>query len=126
MTSFLDERIENKIVFCFFCNPLNKQTMQLMNGKPSGLRESHEGIVEVKLWEAFLLYNRHNLYNTLSTYAIENGPVEKENTDQATVSFRFTAYDWHNTIKKMLHAQNIPVIREKAAVEKQATVWHTN
>lgn len=100
--------------------------MELINGKPSGLRESHEGIVEVKLWEAFLLYNRHNLYNTLSTYAVENGPVEKENTDQATVSFRFTAYDWHNTLKDMLNAQNIPVIREKSLVKASTAVWHNN
>lgn len=94
--------------------------MQIMDGKPSGLRESTEGIVEVKLWEAFLLYNRRNLYNTLSTYAIENGPVEKENTDQATVSFRFTSYDWNNTLKDMLSAQNIPVIREKKSIAVRA------
>lgn len=94
--------------------------MQIMDGKPSGLRESQEGIVEVKLWEAFLLYNRRNLYNTLSTYAIENGPVEKENTDQATVSFRFTSYDWHNTLKAMLSAQNIPVIRERRGLTERA------
>jgi hypothetical protein len=100
--------------------------MQLINGKPSGLRESHEGIVEVKLWEAFLLYNRHNLYNTLSTYAIENGPVEKENTDQATVSFRFTAYDWNNTLRQMLKVQNIPVIREKQLLTDHASIWHHN
>jgi hypothetical protein len=98
--------------------------MQLMDGKPSGLRESREGIVEVKLWEAFLLYNRHNLYTTLSTYAIENGPVEKENTDQATISFRFTSYDWHNTLKDMLRKHNIPVIREeKSVAEKAAAVY---
>jgi hypothetical protein len=97
--------------------------MQMMDGKPSGIRKSQEGIVEVKLWEAFLLYNRHNLYNTLSTYAIENGPVEKENTDLATISFRFTSYDWHNTLKDLLSAQNVPVIRETNGVEERAVVY---
>ena len=100
--------------------------MQMMDGKPSGLRERQEGIVEVKLWEAFLLYNRHNLYNTLSTYAIENGPIEKENTDQATISFRFTSYDWHNTLKHLLRVHNIPVIREKTSVAEQTAAFVDN
>lgn len=86
--------------------------MQRTNNSPSG--QQHEGIVEVKLWEAFLLYNRNNLYNTLSAYAIENGPLESESNEQATVQFRFTAYDWNNTLKSLLANHNIPVIREKA------------
>jgi hypothetical protein len=98
--------------------------MKLMDGKPSSLRESHEGVIEVKLWEAFLINNRHNLYTALSTYAIENGPVEKGNTDQATVSFRFTAYDWHNTLKHLLRKHNVPVLKEQTMMEEKAIVWH--
>jgi hypothetical protein len=96
--------------------------MQYMNNSPSGLRERHEGIVEVKLWEAFLLYNRHNLYNTLSAYAIENGPLENSNVDQATVDFRFTSYDWNNTLKKLLTKHNIPVIKEQLIGKREAVV----
>lgn len=87
--------------------------MHAMNSSPSGLRERHEGIVEVKLWEAFLVHNRNNLYNTLSAYAIENGPLEMSNADQATVDFRFTSYDWNNTLKQLLNTHNIPVIKEQ-------------
>jgi hypothetical protein len=97
--------------------------MQYMNSSPSGLRERHEGIVEVKLWEAFLLHNRHNLYSTLSAYAIENGPLSKQNSDQSIVDFRFTSYDWHNTLKKLLNNHNIPVIKE-TLVRKQEAVFH--
>jgi hypothetical protein len=96
--------------------------MQYTTSSPSGLRERHEGIVEVKLWEAFLLHNRHNLYNTLTTYAIENGPLDSSKADQSTVDFRFTAYDWNNTLKKLLNAHNIPVIREQL-VRKQEAVF---
>ena len=96
--------------------------MQYMNHSPSGLRERHEGVVEVKLWEAFLLYNRHNLYNTLSAYAIENGPLENSNIDQATVDFRFTSYDWNNTLKKLLSKHNIPVIKEQLVGKREAVV----
>jgi hypothetical protein len=94
--------------------------MQYMNNSPSGLRERHEGIVEVKLWEAFLLHNRHNLYNTLSTYAIENGPLDNVKSEQSTVDFRFTSYDWNNTLKKLLTAHNIPVIKEQLVSKREA------
>ena len=97
--------------------------MQNMNSSPSGLRERHEGIVEVKLWEAFLLNNRHNLYNTLTTYAIENGPFENSNMDQATVDFRFTSYDWNNTLKKLLSTHNIPVIKEQLVRKQERPVF---
>ena len=97
--------------------------MKNINNSPSGLRERHEGIVEVKLWEAFLLYNRHNLYQTLSTYAIENGPLENTNSEQATIDFRFTSYDWNNTLKKLLNTHNIPVIKEQV-VQRQEVVFH--
>lgn len=97
--------------------------MQYKNDSPSGLKERHEGIVEVKLWEAFLLHNRNNLYNTLSTYAIENGPLDNAKSEQSTVDFRFTSYDWHNTLKKMLNSHNIPVIKEKV-VTKREVVTH--
>jgi hypothetical protein len=97
--------------------------MQYMNNSPSGLRERHEGVVEVKLWEAFLLHNRHNLYSTLSAYAIENGPLDNSNSEQATVDFRFTSYDWNNTLKKLLNKHNIPVIKEQL-VHKREAVLH--
>jgi hypothetical protein len=96
--------------------------MQYMNNSPSGLRERHEGVVEVKLWEAFLLHNRHNLYSTLSAYAIENGPLENSNTEQATVDFRFTSYDWNNTLKKLLSKHNIPVIKEQLTAKREAVM----
>ncbi|HEY0654537.1 MAG TPA: hypothetical protein VGD65_15475 [Chryseosolibacter sp.] len=95
--------------------------MKYKNDSPSSLKERHEGIVEVKLWEAFLLHNRNNIYSTLSTYAIENGPLANSPSEQSTVDFRFTSYDWNNTLKKMLNSYNIPVIKEKV-VSKHETV----
>ncbi len=97
--------------------------MQNTNNIPSGLRDRQEGVVEVKLWEAFLLYNRHNLYQTLSTYAIENGPLDNSNAEQATIDFRFTSYDWNNTLKKLLNSHNIPVVKEKH-IKKQEAIFH--
>lgn len=98
--------------------------MQLMSNQPSGFKETKEAIVEVKLWEAFLLYNRHNLYRTLCTYSLDNAPVEKDADDLATVSFRFMACDWNNTLKDLLNVHNIPVIQEKRTLTEKAAIWH--
>lgn len=89
--------------------------MHVADSKPAGFKETKE-IVEVKLWEAFLLYNRHHVYRTLATYSLDNGPLEKDDEDLATVTFRFTAYDWKNTLRDLLSTHNIPVIREASAV----------
>lgn len=99
--------------------------MLYKNDKPSGFKETEAGIVEVKIWEAFLLYNRHNLYTTLSAYSLDNGPLEKDGNDLATVSFRFMARDWRNTLKDLLDQHNIPVIKEKVISTDKASVWHT-
>ena len=94
--------------------------MQLINNRPAGFKETAEEIVEVKLWEAFLLYNRHNVYSTLSTYSLDNGPVDKNDEDLATVTFRFTSFDWRNTLKNLLSRHNIPVIKEVVRKEVYA------
>lgn len=98
--------------------------MQPFNDKPSGIKATKTAIVEVKLWEAFLLHNRHNLYNTLSTYSLDNGPLEKESKELTTVSFRFMARDWNNTLKNLLDLQNVPVIRETEIISEETALWH--
>jgi hypothetical protein len=97
--------------------------MHYFNDQPSGFKETEESIVEIRLWEAFLLYNRHNLYTTLSTYAVDNGPIEKEVHDMGTVTFRFTAYDWNNTLKRLLASNNIPVIKELRIPKEKVSLY---
>lgn len=84
--------------------------MKTFTDAPSGHRESSQETVEIRVWEIYLLCNRHNLYNTLSIYALDNGPVEKEQQEEGRVSFRFTEYDWDRTIKQLLYDNRIPVI----------------
>jgi hypothetical protein len=80
--------------------------------RPASYKENKQEIVEIKLWEVYLLYNRSNLYNTLSTYSMDNGPVEKDQQEGGRVSFRFMAFDWERTIKQLLYDNRIPVIVE--------------
>ena len=89
---------------------LNLTVMQTRIDRPAGYKESQQEIVEIKLWEVYLLYNRRNLYNTLSTYSLDNGPVEKDQQEEGRVSFRFMSYDWERTIKQLLYDNRIPVI----------------
>jgi len=84
--------------------------MQRFTDAPAGYKHSGQEIIEIKLWEIYLLYNRQRLYNVLSTYALDNRPVEKDHQEEGRVSFRFTSFDWERTIKQLLYDNRIPVI----------------
>ena len=84
--------------------------MHIIADAPAGYKDSRQEIVEIKIWEIYLLYNRRNLYNTLSTYSLDNGPVEKDHQEEGRVTFRFMTYDWDRTIKQLLYDNRIPVI----------------
>lgn len=96
----------NSCPFKNLITPPMKTTMDM----PAGYKESRQEIIEIKLWEVYLLYNRRNLFNTLSTYSLDNGPVEKDHQEEGRVSFRFMAYDWERTVKQLLYDNRIPVI----------------
>lgn len=86
--------------------------MQTFADTPAGYKESRQEIIEIKLWEVYILYNRHNLYNTLSTYSLDNGPVEKDHQEEGRVTFRFMSFDWERTIKQLLYDNRIPVVMQ--------------
>ena len=90
--------------------------MKTLTDTPAGYKESRQEIIEIKLWEVYLLYNRHNLYSTLSTYSLDNGPVEKDHQEQGRISFRFMAFDWERTIKQLLYDNRIPVVMQSNAL----------
>ncbi len=90
--------------------------MKTFTDKPAGYQESRQEIIEIKLWEVYLLYNRHNLYTTLSTYSLDNGPVEKDHQEEGRLSFRFMAFDWERTIKQLLYDNRIPVVMQSNAL----------
>ncbi len=84
--------------------------MQTFADVPAGYKDSRQEVIEIKLWEVYLLYNRRNLYKTLSTYSLDNGPVEKDQQEEGRVCFRFMSFDWERTIKHLLYENRIPVI----------------
>lgn len=83
--------------------------MQTLTDMPGGYTETRQDIVEIKLWEVYLLYNRSNLYRTLAAYSIDNGPVEKDH-QEGRISFRFMVFDWERSVKQLLYDNRIPVV----------------
>lgn len=84
--------------------------MQYMTDTPAGIQVKAQEIVEVKLWEAYLLYYRSNLYRILSNSSLDKGAVEKDHHEPGRVTFRFTADEWENNIKHLLYERRIPVM----------------
>ena len=76
-----------------------------MNDIPSGLKSIMQDAIEVKLWEIYLLRNRHNILDRLSAYAIDKGPYR---TKSDRVTFRFMKFDWDRSLKFLLSEQFIP------------------
>jgi CheY-like chemotaxis protein len=82
--------------------------MHRIDDKPSGLKKSTVKGLEVKLWEIYLTRSRKNLFNVLSSYSIDNGPVRKSQEDHDRVHFRFTTYDWEKSVMPLCCGHHIP------------------
>lgn len=82
--------------------------MDKINDKPSSLRNHSVECMEVKLWEIYLLRNRTNIFQTLTSYSLDNGPVQGVAHASGHVSFRFTAYDWSRSVMQVLLTNHIP------------------
>jgi hypothetical protein len=84
--------------------------MQFISGTPIGIiSDSHE-IIEIKLWEAYLLNDRNNIHKALNQFSIDRGPVESVQHEPGRIVYRFLASDWENDIKQILYENRIPVV----------------
>jgi hypothetical protein len=88
----------------------NLTLMQFIAGTPIGLISDTQEIIEIKLWEVYLLNNRSNLYKVLTELSCDHGPVENVQHEHGRVSYRFLAGTWESTIKPMLYDNRVPVI----------------
>src|SRR5688500_13301501 len=61
--------------------------------------------IEIDIWEGFLLRNKTHVCHTLCTYSLDNGPFN-ESAD-GKLLFRFTAFDWHKNVQRLLLRHNI-------------------
>jgi hypothetical protein len=84
--------------------------MQFIAGTPVGVISDAEEVIEIKLWEAYLLHHRSNLHVTLNQFSIDHGPVENGQHEPGRIVYRFRAEDWENDIKRLLYENRIPVV----------------
>ena len=82
--------------------------MERVDDKPSGLRSATIEGIEIRLWEIYLLRDRTNLFQVLSSYSVNNRPGPETVDLSGRVSFRFTRYDWDRSLKQLLMKQHIP------------------
>lgn len=71
--------------------------------------KAFHNIVEIKLWEIFLLYHPAQLYKTLTEHSLDNGPIVDDHKF-GRITFRFKAKDWEANIQELLSKYRIPVI----------------
>src|SRR5688572_13709782 len=83
--------------------------MQFIAGTPLGIISDSRQVVEIKLWETYLLNDRTNLTLALNQFSLDHGPVEFSQHEQGRVIYRFFAEDWENDIKHLLYENRIPV-----------------
>jgi len=83
--------------------------MNFITGTPNGIISDAREIVEIKLWETYLLNDRTNLNLALKQFSVDHGPVENVHHEHGRVCYRFFAEDWENDIKHLLYENRIPV-----------------
>src|SRR5688572_20013255 len=83
--------------------------MQFIAGTPLGIISDSRQVVEIKLWETYLLNDRTNLTLALNQFSIDHGPVENLHHELGRVTYRFLAEDWENDIKHLLYENRIPI-----------------
>jgi CheY-like chemotaxis protein len=96
--------------------------MPRIDDTPSGLKRTTQEVVEIRLWDIYLVRNRNNLYHTLSKFALDIAHLNPIGIEKVT--FRFLQCDWDNNIQPMLTSQSIPfdIIRKmKVDVPKPLT-----
>jgi hypothetical protein len=93
--------------------------MQFIAGTPVGIISDSMEIVEIKIWEAYLLHDRTNLTLALNQFSIDHGPVEILHHEPGRIAYRFRAEDWENDIKHLLYENRIPVVIKPAAIHQK-------
>jgi hypothetical protein len=72
-------------------------------------RCSGDGIVEVYLWDAYLLSHSTPLARLLIADSFDLGAYECEGLEHGRVCFRFSTKTWERTIRPYLISNQIPV-----------------
>jgi hypothetical protein len=98
--------------------------MQFIAGTPVGIISDAHQIIEIKLWETYLLNDRSNLNAMLNHFAIDHGPVENAHHEPGRIIYRFMAENWESDVKHALYENRIPVIIKHSIMFQPASRSH--
>jgi hypothetical protein len=84
--------------------------MKFIAGTPVGVISDTQQIIEIKLWETYLLQDRTHLNDSLSEFSLDHGPIDTNHPEPGRVVYRFLAADWEINVKHLLYKNRIPVI----------------
>lgn len=90
--------------------------MKFISGTPVGIISDSREIIEIKLWETYLLHDRTNIHLALNQFSVDHGPVENAQHEPGRIVYRFHAEDWENDIKHLLYENRIPVVIKPTVV----------
>jgi hypothetical protein len=93
--------------------------MQFIAGTPIGIISDSQEIIEIKIWEAYLLNDRNNVHTALNQFSIDRGPVESTQHEPGRIVYRFLAEDWENDIKHILYENRIPVVIKPTVLHQE-------
>lgn len=93
--------------------------MQFISGTPVGIISNSQEIIEVKLWEVYVVSNRTNLHAILNQYSVDQGPVENIQHEPGRIVYRFLAADWESDIKPLLYDNRIPVVIKPTVIHPE-------
>lgn len=96
--------------------------MQFIAGTPVGIISNAQEVIEIKLWETYLLHDRSNLHETLNTFSVDRGPIIGAEYEPGRIHYRFNAGDWEGTVKHLLYENRIPVVIKPMVVHEQRVV----
>jgi hypothetical protein len=74
-------------------------------------------VVEIELWEAFLVNHSCVFGRHLVRHSIDKSPFVKANLAHGRICYRFTGHTWNRSVRVLLNENRVPVlVREVSAV----------
>jgi hypothetical protein len=69
-----------------------------------------DGLIEVEVWDAFIVNHSGIVGNFLSKNSVDNGPLIKDNLRHRRTCYRFTRQAWERSVKIMLNRHRVPLL----------------
>jgi hypothetical protein len=69
-----------------------------------------DGLIEIEIWDAFIVNHSCILGNFLAKNSVDNGPLMKDHLPHGRTCYRFTRQAWQRSVKTLLNRDRVPVL----------------